>query len=580
MAQTTITCVKSAYIKPGLNSPAVTNNPYISAYNDNIQAQPITAVLQFNVPSSLQYKRIIRATLNFYQNKGSADTATGSGLWAAPYIAGDVLSSLTYYNVNELGSLGELVTYEPRRYGTGETLPRWRSADVTDIYVGNTVNGKFTVFVNAYPNDGGILPSSYWASVNGATASNPAYITIDYEDVEQLPPTPAYPKDVYVNENTDLLFSWNWNATTEAVQASARLEYKLQSADTYTVVNISNGNHYYTLAGGLAQGSYVWRVKATNDAGETSDYSELATFNVIGKPAAPVIATPTNNTRTTITWNASDQNAFDIRLTDANGNVLVDKSIGSSETSYKPNMFLANGSYTVAVRVRNSTGLLSDWSYKTFTISATGPAAATMTVEPDGDRVTVKFTSGNNVAIMRQKTGELPECLAIIDDASITSYTDTTCASGEEYAYFVRTFSTGYTDTPHRSVTITVDGMCLKSGDTELHLKTSEDEFLPYEEDIERNTTLLNFSGREFYFLERGEFTKQTFRREFFVNEREKSEISKLLKVNRAFYRDSMGQAFACALTGASYRRANYRKGYIVTLTLVRLENEEVEVNV
>ena len=84
---------------------------------------------------------------------------------------------------------------------------------------------------------------------------------------------------------------------------------------------------------GLPQGTYQWRIKGTNDAGETSAYSEVAEFNVVGKPTAPIINEVPNRTLTQITWNTTDQNAYDITITDANGKVLIDESVASAESS-------------------------------------------------------------------------------------------------------------------------------------------------------------------------------------------------------------------------------------------------------
>ena len=224
--------------------------------------------------------------------------------------------------------------------------------------------------------------------LGGVGSGYAAYIDITYEDVTQEPPTPSYPANTYVMENTDILFAWAWNSSTAAVQAAVQLEYKLASAGSWTVLSLTQTAHTYKLAGGLPQGAYVWRIKGTNDASETSTYSNTAEFTVIGKPSVPIINTPANKALTEITWQANDQNSSDITLTDSTGKILIEETVGSPTASYKPNMFL-KGTYTVGIRYRNSSGMSSDWSYKAFSITASGPTKPTMTLYVDGSKVYV-----------------------------------------------------------------------------------------------------------------------------------------------------------------------------------------------
>lgn len=587
MATTTINASKSTWLRKGdAATHGSDTNLYTAVWDDSFASgtnRPVCAVMQFTIPNTLRYKRFKKATLSFYHmNPSSGNTLRGSGLKIAPFVCGDVTGSLTWDNRATYGQEGQKVTYEDMNTWDTTALPRTRTADVTDIFVNNLYqNTYFTIFVFAYPG----IPTSVVGDLTripGANASsNKPTLTIDYEDVVQSPPSLSYPADVYVNENVDINFSWNFNSTTQAVQAAAVLEYKLQSAGSYTVVNLpSYTAHSYTLAGGLQQGAYEWRVKVTNDAGETSGYSEVATFNVIGKPATPVINAPTNNCRTTITWQASDQNAYDIKLEGAAG-VLVNESVSSATSSYKPNMMLANGTYTVSLRVKNSSGLFSDWAYKTFNISATGPAVPTVAVHPDGDKVHIDFSVAADtvVAIMRKEDGKEPECLAILSE-NATTYTDSTAACRVEYTYFVRAVTTGYTDSAKKSVVVDFEGMILESEGREVHLYISESEYLPYNESIERDTTILNFYGREFAFVERGEFTSQKISRTFYVTDREKKLLTEMLKTSRGFYRDSLGNAFSCALSKATFMRSNRRTGFNAQIEIVRIQEEEVEVNV
>lgn len=583
MATQTITCSKSTYIhSTDTSAHGNVSRPYTAFwYKDPAQAEVMSSVFQFQIPSSMKYKRINSVKLNFYQYKvENLPNLAGDGLGIRPFNAGDVINSLTYGNASSQGILGEWIEFEKLwQYQDASYLPRWKSVDITNIYINNVYNNQyFTIFVCSGPS------LSYYnltpSRLGGAGDTYPPYIVIDYTDVEQLPPTPAYPSNVYINENTDILFSWTFNSSTQAKQSAAVLEYKLASAAAYTVVNLTQEGYSYKLTGGLPQGAYEWRVKVTNDAGEISGYSTVAQFNVIGKPAAPVIGTPVNSSRTTIRWNSTDQNAFEIILTAADGTVLANEIVSSAETEYKPNMFLANGSYTVGIRTKNSSGIFSEFAYKAFTINVSGPAKPAAVIRQDGAKVYLKFDNPLDIgiAVMRQEKGKTAECIALFEGIE-TEYVDSTLRSGIEYSYFVRAFNSGYTDSDREYVFVTLNGMQLTSDELEVNLTISEERFQAYTETLTRETAMLNFSGREYPLVERGEFTEQKISRMYFANDKEREILSEMLKRPKAFYRDSKGNAFPCALVGVSFKQ--YKdSGYNASIELIRISAEEVDINV
>ena len=296
------------------------------------------AILQFAIPNTLKYKQIKRVQLSYYTklilNGTEYSQKAFDGLTVSPYVtSGSSIPNLKGNNIDTYGEVGTPVRLSPYEDWVGANYPLWRTQDITALFESNLYeNQYFTIILYSAP--GG--PTQYvttaptqYAAIGGVGSGYAAYLSVDYDDVPQAPPGPAYPVGTYVNENTDLLFSWSWNASTQAVQTAVQLEYKLASAQNYTVVSLTQTGHSYTLVGGLPQGAYVWRIKGTNDAGETSDYSQVAEFTVIGKPGVPVINTPANKALTEITWQASDQNSFDITLTNSSGQEIIKETIAS-----------------------------------------------------------------------------------------------------------------------------------------------------------------------------------------------------------------------------------------------------------
>ena len=77
----------------------------------------LTAVLQFPIPSSLKYKRIISAKIRYYSKYWYYQYETASretGMELAPYITdGQALYTLTGSNYESKGELGAWKTVEP-----------------------------------------------------------------------------------------------------------------------------------------------------------------------------------------------------------------------------------------------------------------------------------------------------------------------------------------------------------------------------------------------------------------------------------------------------------------------------------
>ena len=546
------------------------------------------AILQFTIPNTLKYKQIKKVQLSYYTKHilgGTEQTGKAfDGLTVSPYVAsGTALSNVKGNNVDTYGEVGTPVALSPYEDWVGANYPLWRTQDITSLFESNLYNNQYFSII-LYSAPGGpservtTAPGQY-AAIGGVGSGYAAYLTIDYEDVAQPAPTPAYPVGAYVNENTDLLFSWSWNASTQAVQTAVQLEYKLASAQNWTVVSLTQSGHSYTLSGGLPQGAYQWRIKGTNDAGETSGYSNTAEFTVIGKPGVPVINAPANKALTEITWQANDQNSFDITLTDSNGRELINETVASSAASYKPNMLL-KGTYTVGIRYRNSTGLSSDWAYKVFSITAAGPTKPVMTLYGDAEnvRIVVARDSALNYVIMRAEDADLD--FKILDRMSADTFIDKTAKFNTGYSYKVRAYgSAGYTDSDAAHFRCNSEKIALQTEDVDIFLTLSEEEFFPYTEDATNDMAAYRCPGREFAIVEHSETTNCEFSSALFVTEKQKADVTRISKENYIYYRDYSGRAFPVAIKTLSFNR--YMKaGYIANIGFLRIAEKEVTVNV
>jgi hypothetical protein len=546
------------------------------------------AFLQFAIPNTLKYKHIKKVQLSYYTklviNGTAQNMRSFDGLTVSPYVAsGTALSNVKGNSVDTYGEVGTPVKISPYEDWVGAIYPLWRTQDVTALFESNLYNNQyFTIILYSAP--GGpservtVSPSVY-AEIGGVGSGYAAYLTIDYEDVPQAAPGPAYPVGTYVNENTDLLFSWAWNSSTQAVQAAVQLEYKLASAQSYTVVSLTQTAHSYTLVGGLPQGAYVWRIKGPNDAGETSDYSNVAEFTVIGKPGVPVINTPANKALTEITWQASDQNSFDITLTDSQGRELIKESVASSATNYKPNLLL-KGTYTVGIRYRNSSGLASDWAYKVFSITAAGPTKPSLTLYGEAENARLVITRESNINYVVMRAEDETREFEIIGVFDADTYIDKTAKFNTGYSYKIRAFeSAGYTDSDVAHFRCNSEKVAIQTADLDIFLDRSEEEFLPYNEEATREMATYKCPGRQYAIVEHSESDEVIFSTSLFVTEKQKAEVTEIAKEDYIYYRDYSKRAFPVAIRRLSFSRF-MKEGYIANIEFIRIAKKEVVINV
>lgn len=556
------------------NNNLYTNQYFVEQTSGGVvNFNPRCAILRFTKSNTLKYKKITSVKFHFEMVLGDGYPSGGVGratYYFAPYKSDAALSSINYANYQDQGEIGQWIQALDYISGPNPTT----TIDITSLFASNLVNDVFNIAL-CY---GGWFSGINKLSYNNYVIKANCYLTVDYETVTQLAPTPLYPKDITLLEAQSMLFSWQFNSETEAVQAGVQLEYKKSTDANYTVLSLTTTDHSYTVNAAFGPGAYQWRLKATNDIAETSGYSDVVSFNVIGKPAAPIISAPENKTITTIAWTAADQYACEIKLLDANQKELVHDTLASSESFYKPNMFL-KGNYSFAVRIKNASDIWSDWAQIAFAITAAGPSAATMVGIPENEHAKLEFAipEGMSAALIRYDDKGAMKVLGLV--SGTVSYIDDTICPGKEYAYTVRTYVNGYTDSTLKRITVHYSGAYIKAGDESLHLDLSEEEFLPHSEEISREIAILKFSGREFPMTERGEFTSVTITKRFFVPFEDKEKLDRMAKANSIYYRDSRGNAFKAAITGVSYTEYMH-DGYIANITMIRTAEDEVIVNV
>lgn len=569
------------------------------------------ALLSFEGNNVFNFKEISNVTLTldldrfFYNYSGYGSDAAylrpanrNFYVYIAPYYSTASLSSINKNNYKSMGSVGGFTPFDVTNQIPLQTTNTTVSIDITDIHkswfrgseskyiiCAGLVQNYYTEIRN---NDTSVYAAGeyyreatgthdllylYTRSVKKATSS----INVTYMDVTQPAPTPIYPTGIAVMEADSINFSWQYNSATAAGQISATLQYKNVNDLDWTTVTSSGAGTNYTLNTRLPQGAYAWRVAVTNAIYETSSYSEIQYFDIIGKPASPVINAPANKALTEITWQATGQEAIDLMFYDSNGNLIDHVTEATTQASYKPQFFL-KGTYNIKIRIKNNTDIWSDFGQYGFTISGSAPNAGNLVVIPLETSVRLEWTapSGTSSVIVRKEKGV--ETI-LVDTMNVNTYEDKTVKSGVLYEYVLRTWTDGYTDTPSKQVMFKYSGAILSLGDEELHLEVSDDTFIPHTGAKERSHALDDFVGRDNPLLELGSAKRNRISKRFYVTSEELEKFFELTQDLKIYYRDDHNNAFMAAVTRQDYTNFN-NSGYILQFELTRLAEEEVIFNV
>jgi hypothetical protein len=202
----------------------------------------------------------------------------------------------------------------------------------------------------------------------------------------------------------------------------------------------------------LAAGSYTWRARARDSAGNASDWSNTRAFTVQPPPnnrppAVPELVAPADGAtvspaptlRVRLSDPDGDQVQAVIEISDASGVVRTLETgfvASGSEASVSVNPPLAAGSYTWRARARDSAGNTSDWSNtRAFTVQPppnNRPPAVPELVAP-ADGATVSPTPTLRVRLSDPDNDSVQAVIEISDASGVVRTLETGfVASGSE----------------------------------------------------------------------------------------------------------------------------------------------------
>lgn len=259
-----------------------------------------------------------------------------------------------------------------------------------------------TVPANTFPS--GTIEWRVKATANSGTTTTSSWQEITTTDVTPSC-KPVSPSGIVIDATIATRFSWQHIISTGTPQRKADLQWSADGTTWNTLATVTGENQYYDVpANTFTSGTKYWRVRTYNTDGTASAWSEKAEFIAINAPSAPSIVIQSTGPRPRITWQTSEQEAYQLTLSSG----YASGTVYGTEKAWRSPVYLADGSYTVRVRVQNKYGMWSEWSAAALPISHT-----------EGEAITLTATAGHEAALTWQTAGSYDFYLVERDGVAI-----------------------------------------------------------------------------------------------------------------------------------------------------------------
>ena len=246
-----------------------------------------------------------------------------------------------------------------------------------------------TVPANTFPS--GTLEWRVKVTANSGTTTTSAWQEITTTDVTPSC-KPISPSGIVIDATIVNRFSWQHIISTGTPQSKADLQWSADGTTWNTLATVTGGNQYYDVpANTFTSDTKYWRVRTYNTDSTASEWSDKAEFIAINAPSAPSIVIQSTGPRPRITWQTTEQEAYQLTLSSG----YASGTVYGTEKAWRSPVYLADGSYTVRVRVQNQYGMWSEWSAAALPISHTEGEAITLSVDASHEAALTWQTAGS-----------------------------------------------------------------------------------------------------------------------------------------------------------------------------------------
>lgn len=258
---------------------------------------------------------------------------------------------------------------------------------------------------------------------------------------------PAKPDNLKITSTgTDrLTISWTDNANNEK---GFRIERREGSGSFSEIATVGANVTSYANTGLKKNTTYTYRVRAFNDAGNSSYSNEITgkTGVILTKPDGLEVSSISTD-RVTITWKdrSNNETGFIIERKTENGSFTEIVNVRANTTSYTDTRLKNNTAYTYRIQAYNNEGR-SEFSEELKVTTGLVPDKPTELVvtEVSTDRVRIEWkdNADNETGFrIERKTenGDFTEIATV--RANVTNYTNTSLRNRTEYTYRVRAYN-------------------------------------------------------------------------------------------------------------------------------------------
>lgn len=381
---------------------------------------------------------------------------------------------------------------------------QWRVGSggvVTSISIpGNT--STVTIPANTFP-AGEIQWRVIITSKDGATATSDWAIISTAESAATA--EALEPNGTVVESTSPILFRWSHIIDTGTAQTKAELQWSANKSTWTALATITGSAQSWTApANTFTAGTRYWRVRTYNSDNVASSWSDAATFICVGAPAAPVVVIRELSPRPKISWQVEGQQAYQVELV----GVYADGTRFGTDKQWQSPLYLADGDYTVRVRVQNEYGFWSAWGVAPLQIINTPGSAITLTAET-GREVTLAWAASGFDYYIVYRDG------TAVARTTVPLYTDRTSIG--QVKYQVRgcyATSANYSLSDTVTVTVSTPSVCLYDLDAgqwvDLRYDASAHRSTAYS--LARDIQYMQLSGRAYPVAERSEFLQRSLR--------------------------------------------------------------------
>ncbi len=259
-------------------------------------------------------------------------------------------------------------------------------------------------------------------TANSGVTTTSDWMTLSLTDVESTAVVVA-PDRAVLDGSSDNVFKWEHVISTGTAQTKAELQQSTDGSTWTALATVTGAANTWTApAGTFTSGTKYWRVRTYNSKGAAGAWSAATQFIVLAAPATPPVSIVSTEPRPEIRWQSDEQQAYQVEI---DGVYASGTRFGTGKT-WKAPFYLADGSYTVRVRVQNEYGFWSPWGTAALPVTNVPGGAITLTAE-GGIEAALSWTPGSFDYYLVYRDG-----VAIVK-VTEPSYTDAASIGGVRY---------------------------------------------------------------------------------------------------------------------------------------------------